>query len=946
MALVKEIVRQRGDHEIVLVLNGAFEDTIAPIKAEFAQLLPPDCVRTWYPPTPCAALQIPEWKQRAAETIYECFLASHEPDIILVTSLFEGSGDDVVTSVHQISHGIPTAVILYDLIPYIYKEIYLSNPAVESWYQRKVGHIRRAELLLSISASSGREAITELDFPESQVVNISTACNSNFVPGKISAKRKKELFGRYGIRDSFIMYTGGIDHRKNIEGLIRAYALTSEDFRSAHQLAIVCSLRDEDWDRLSALARSVGVSESQLILTGFVPEDDLVALYQTCSLFVFPSWHEGFGLPALEAMTCGRPTIAANTSSLPEVIGLPEATFDPRSDQSIADLMTKALTDTKFRAKLEKHALKQASKFSWENSAKRAMEAITRLHGTTSGKRPSPQPSVRRKLAFLSPLPSAASGIADYSAELLPELARHYDIEVIVAQEEPLSDQWTNSNLPVRSVEWFKANWNRFDRVMYHFGNSHFHEHMFDLIAEIPGIVVLHDFYLSGVLADAELKARRPHTWTLSLLEDHGWQTAKDRWDRERLHSVIRDFPCNGEVLRNAVGGIVHSEHALDLIEEWHGEGAARKWHNIPLLRCSKTNVYAGSKEETRQKARAELGLGEKDFVICSFGHLGEAKCNDRLLSAWQQSRFPSRRNCKLVFVGANAGGTYGEDMARRVAEIGDAVSITGFVTPAQYQRWLEAADVAVQLRTNSRGETSAALLDCWRVGLVAVVNEHGSLTEVPDDCAIKVPDDFADADLAAVLEELFQSEEMRADYASRGHARLISHHSPRRCADAYAAAIEQSYSRAASGVFGLVDRLASLRSAMSFEDQIEIARAISCNFPPAPRRRRWFVDCTAGTDGEQGQAAELRDLLLEPRADVVVEPVWFDGESGRLMLARRFACNALGVPDEWVIDQEIELWDGDKLLVREGKNDFAQLPHSYRAELVRRGGQFIDFAR
>ena len=116
------------------------------------------------------------------------------------------------------------------------------------------------------------------------------------------------------------------------------------------------------------------------MLTGFVPEEDLLVLYNLCKAFVFPSWHEGFGLPALEAMSCGRAVIGANTSSVPEVIGRDDALFDPMSDSSIAAKLEEVLTNDAFRSELERHGLEQAKRFSWDASAQRAIAAFEALH--------------------------------------------------------------------------------------------------------------------------------------------------------------------------------------------------------------------------------------------------------------------------------------------------------------------------------------------------------------------------------------------------------------------------------------------------------------------------------------------------------------------------------------------------------------------------------------
>lgn len=142
----------------------------------------------------------------------------------------------------------------------------------------------------------------------------------------------------------------------------------------------------------------------------------------------------------------------------------------------------------------------------WSCCAQQFIVALERLHAERS---PCCLPSFLGdrlpKLAFLSPLPPERSGIADYSAELLPELARYYEIDVIVAQEK-VSDSWVHDNLPIRSVDWFVQNVEQYDRILYHFGNSPFHQHMFDLIEQFPGVIVLHDFFLGHIQAHRDLQ--------------------------------------------------------------------------------------------------------------------------------------------------------------------------------------------------------------------------------------------------------------------------------------------------------------------------------------------------------------------------------------------------------------------------------------------------------
>ncbi len=588
LALSKEMARLRGEHEVILVLNGLLPDAIEFIRATFATLLPEDNIRVWEAAGPVNALDSRnDARRQAAELIREAFITSLQPDIVLTTSLFEGLDDDATTSIGSFTRRLPTAVILYDLIPLIYSNHYLKSPVFAQWYRNKLGHLKRADLLLSISASSGQEAVDHLGYSPAKVVNISTACDSHFRPMTADEAKRTNIQKTYGLVRPFVMYTGGIEYRKNIEGLIRAYAGLPKHIRAQHQLAVVCSIQAPDRERLQQLAKKEGLGADELITTGFVTEEDLLTLYNACKLFVFPSWHEGFGLPALEAMACGRAVIGANTSSVPEVIGREDALFDPRDDAAITRQIEEVLTNDSRRAELERHGLAQSHKFSWEQTARRAWDA---LEGFVSAQKQATSiPDVttlpqRPRLAYFSPLPPEPSGISDYSAELLPELARYYEIEVVVAQKK-VSDTWVSANCPIRDVAWFRQNADRFDRVLYHFGNSHYHSHMFGLLTEFPGVVVLHDFFLSGGVIPSDVQGDKPHSWAKALV-DHGWPALQARYQAKSITDVAIAYPCNLEVLQHAQGVIVHSEYSRILAADWYGKGSSADWSVIPLLRA------------------------------------------------------------------------------------------------------------------------------------------------------------------------------------------------------------------------------------------------------------------------------------------------------------------------------------------------------------------------
>lgn len=919
LALSKEMVRSRGPHEVILALNGLFPDTIDSIRNAFATLLPEENIRVWQSVTPVNFSDTSNHARRqVAELAREAFLASLQPDIVLNTSFFEGFDNDAITSIGGFTARFQSVVILYDLIPLIYSDIYLQNPVLRAWYLNKIEFLRHADLLLSISASSGKEAVDYLGFSRDAVVNISTACESKFHPILIDENKHLYLSETFAIKRPFVMYTGGIDHRKNIEGLIRAYATLPIRIRDKHQLVIVCSMQSHDRERLQQLAKKSGLSNNELMITGFVPEEDLLVLYNTCKLFVFPSWHEGFGLPILEAMACGRAVIGANRSSIPEVVGREDALFDPFDEAAIAQKIMDVLTQDDFRVELEQHGLYQAKNFSWEQTAHdawKALEALVLQRHLVEGVTKLDITEKRLRLAYISPLPPMQSGISDYSAELLPVLSQYYEIEVIIDQES-VSDRWVSANLPIHDVKWFFENAHHFDRILYHFGNSTFHSHMFELLQKFPGVVVLHDFFLSGILHHLEMYDLKPFCWTQVLRDAHGWLALQERYKAKNMMDVIFNYPCNLEVVQQALGIILHSEYSRRLAEQFYGPKVANDSVVIPLLRA------APIEKINRHAAREKLEFGKDDFVVCSFGILGQTKLNHRLLSAWLASPLANNSQCHLVFVGKNQQNSYGSDLVSVIQKqvVESQISITGWVDTALYRDWLSAADVAVQLRTCSRGETSAAVLDCMNYGLATVVNAHGSSADLPSDSVCVLPDDFSDEQLINVLMRLWEDSDYRRSLGTRAREIIHTVHQPQYCAEQYAITIEDYYGKASIGIHALIQAIAHVQPELSEQDLRHISSTLAHNFCPHSRKKQVFLDISALIENTVSPNMVavfdrlLKLLLFSAPEGWVVEPVYFKDAVG-YRYAHQYTSRYLGVNDSWANDERVEHQRGDMFL-------------------------------
>lgn len=908
--LIDAMIEQPDGHDIHLCLNGMFGDTIVPLRDRYESKIGLDNIHVWTAPGPTLDLNIVNTQRRVfAELTREIFIATLAPDAVLVTSLFEGLGDNAVTSIDRAALGIPYATILYDLIPLMHRERYLTHAPVADWYERKLQHIRRADLLLSISADAKENAEQYLSWPDANVVNISAAANETFRPAKMSSAQAKVLKKQFGIRDKFIMYTGGMDVRKNVPTLIAAYAKLPDSIRTSHQLAIVCSMQPDQVEDLHALARYSDLPADALVITGFVSDADLVGLYSICDLFVFPPWFEGFGLPALEAMQCGAAAIGSNCSSIPEVIGRSDALFDPYSANDMAKKMGDVLTDAAFQADLRAHGLRQSGHFTWAKSAKTALDALALMVTNYKNTRAPQMRSGRQKLAFLSPLPPQKSGIANYAAELLPALSRHYDI-TLITDETFFSVPALLATFDVKPIQWFKENGANFDRIVYQFGNSAFHTHMFDLLAQFPGVVVLHDFYLSGASHYREAMGEVSDGFWRDLYADHGYHALQKRLPPHVTQDAIDSFPTNLRVLNDANGVLVHSQHAINLGQQFYEKFSRDRCMIIPSLRQLPDLA-------PRSIAREKLGIDPSVFLVCSFGYMADTKLNIETIKAFKLALEQSDgRNGKLVFVGV-LDGNYKDKVEALVKKfrLEDSVEITGWADGALYNNYLGAADLAIQLRANSRGETSAAIIEAMGAGLPAIVNASGAMAELPETCVVLLQETFEIKALAAAISALWESPTKRTQLGQDARSHVATHHNPSYVAEKYHQAIEAFHDAPFPPIKALIENSIEQGIIRSPEAAHACAEAAVKVFAEPIGRHQLLIDVSDIISNDDGaEQARLRAVLCADDLPFRPEPVFRDAKD-RLRYARRF-CKRL-LPDiKLPLDDDlIDFSKGDVLL-------------------------------
>ena len=380
LALIKEILEIGNTHEFVLLANRSLTNISHQFCSELLDSHRQIFYCEWYSPGALCAENIENKCNRLiAKHIRDYAIQRLQPQLVYIPSFFDGFRDDSVLGISNSNQFIPIVVTHYDLIPLSQSEIYLDHsPAYNKFYRAKVEEIKSAEILFTISNFVAKEAEQILGLPSERIVNISSACDQKiFNPTKACPGGGVELPS--GISINFILYCGAADPRKNLKRLIQAYALLPITLQQKYQLVLVGSFNQYELTNLNCLISELKLKKANVLITGYVNDALLAELYRSAAVFVYPSLHEGFGLPALEAMCCGAVVIGSNSTSVAEVINEPQALFDPCDIINIKDTLEKALTDPIYRKLLLTNALKQMQNYSWQKSAFKALSCMEEL---------------------------------------------------------------------------------------------------------------------------------------------------------------------------------------------------------------------------------------------------------------------------------------------------------------------------------------------------------------------------------------------------------------------------------------------------------------------------------------------------------------------------------------------------------------------------------------
>ncbi len=275
--------------------------------------------------------------------------------------------------------------IVYDLIPLLFADRYLTNPATKGKYFDALEVLRGCDHLFAISRATRRDTILHAAIDPRRVHCIyGDIDHTKQALMARPAAETADLPAHFGIFGPYCIYVGGDDWRKNLNAAVESFAIFHRD-HPKHQLAIVCKLSNERISDVRRAAAAVGLPGGTVICTGHVTDDALVGLVRHADMLVFPSLYEGLGLPVLESYGCGTPVVGSNTSSVAELV-LPALSCDPREPASIAGAMARLSANSDLREQSLAFGRRLiADELGWARAAERVMEHVERRPKGTAG---------------------------------------------------------------------------------------------------------------------------------------------------------------------------------------------------------------------------------------------------------------------------------------------------------------------------------------------------------------------------------------------------------------------------------------------------------------------------------------------------------------------------------------------------------------------------------
>lgn len=385
----------------------------------------------------------------------------------------------------------------------------------------------------------------------------------------------------------------------------------------------------------------------------------------------------------------------------------------------------------------------------------------------------------RLRIAYFSPLPPDRSGIADYSLELLPHLSQYADITIYTAQPEKVNHE-LRDGFEMRGLESVAEDRGQHDVALYQMGNSVYHNAFFPLLTQYPGVVVLHDYYIHHFIAHRTMGTENFSAYARELgyaFGKEGMHLAQDiRLGFKEM--PVYNLALNNRILDVSLGLLVHSEYVAEKVRQ---DGFRLPVQIVPQI----------MEPQSGHSRRHELGLDSNNLIFASYGLLTTAKQIEFALRAFKRL-LQTVPNAHYLLVGEAMSDANPESVIQELGLDG-VVHCTGYVTElSSFVDWIQTADVVINLRYPTVGETSATALRAMAAGRPVIVFDHGWYGELPDGAAVKIAP-MDQEELFAAMIELASSSDLRRQIGQTAQHYIEKTCHPTVVAEAYITALHHT---------------------------------------------------------------------------------------------------------------------------------------------------------
>lgn len=635
------------------------------------------------------------------------------------------------------------AAVVYDFIPYDEPSHYFHTMRDRINYHTTLSYLATYDLFFPISDYSAERLTSVLQASAHRVFTIGAPVRKELTeakrPGGVISEETSPYF----------LVIAGDDWRKNVECAIVAFGRLSKRPHRPAGLVIVgpysVARRSEIVATLPAFLRG------QVLFRDGLTDQELASLYSGATATICPSRVEGFSLPVVEAVSCGSPVLASDCAAQVELVPDRDNLFGADDPERLSALMAELLENTARRIQLLERQSVIASKFTERAVAERFWPQVFKFHASAVPTGPSIAIGSRPRLAFVTPYPPDASGVADYTARSLRDICEHADVDLFTDAAGARVQPGVRFAGRISSFPYFSR---RYDRVISVVGNSDFHTSIIEYIRDFGGACIEHDNRLADFYH---------HVRGYKVFAQMAGRGLKRRISRAEaraglLNPEVFKSLFFDEIVHSAQPFIVHSRGIQKNVNAIYGVDA----EYLPFCPYREFSDDELS-DASRAAARAGLGIEPGQIAIGSFGAPGPSKAVNECIWALEQLH---AWGIKAEFYLVGETGRYIESVLPLVRKLRLEPFVhfmTTRISDEIYRNFLIGLDVAIQLRTHGLGGLSGALLDAIACGLPAVANANLADAMEAPSYVRRVPDNLSPTLIAEQISELVKVRAGRA---------------------------------------------------------------------------------------------------------------------------------------------------------------------------------------